>query len=271
MIRGYARVSTNSQELKIQEEELKKNGAEKIYSEKISAKRRKDKKLRPEMERLLNEIKEGDTFLCTKLDRFARSTIEALQIVEELQNRNITVRILNLNGGSPIDSSPLGKMMVSIMATFAEFERSQIEERMREGKRYAREHNKDYREGRPIKHTEEKLDFILKIKESENLTIKETANRMSVSTATLSRHIKKRKTEEAMKEYEELLNKLIEKQKEKKDEDVQELINVLMSDKMKEKMKNESEQEYKKLSLKLKDILEKELNDRENEENSHEH
>lgn len=92
MIIGYARVSTSGQDLESQIEELKNKGAEKIYSEKFTGTRID----RPVFEHVLKELKKGDTLMVTKLDRFARNTVEAIQVVQKLFNSQIAVHILNI-------------------------------------------------------------------------------------------------------------------------------------------------------------------------------
>lgn len=92
MIIGYARVSTSGQDLESQIEELKNKGAEKIYSEKFTGTRID----RPVFEHVLKELKKGDTLMVTKLDLFARNTVEAIQVVQKLFNSQIAVHILNI-------------------------------------------------------------------------------------------------------------------------------------------------------------------------------
>ncbi|NUF26398.1 recombinase family protein [Lactobacillus mellis] len=127
MIIGYARVFTAGQDLAGQIEELKNKGAEKIYSEKFTGTRVD----RPVFERVLKKLKKGDTLMVTKLDRFARNTVEAIQVVQKLFNSQIAVHILNIG---IIEDNPTGRLTFNIFSAFAEFERDMIVTRTQEGK-----------------------------------------------------------------------------------------------------------------------------------------
>src|SRR5690606_6897052 len=89
---GYARVSTVEQNLQSQIEQLKKAGCTKIYEEKFTG----TKKDRPEFQKLLKELKKGDTLVVTKLDRFARSASDGMEIIKGLFNRGVNVHVLNM-------------------------------------------------------------------------------------------------------------------------------------------------------------------------------
>uniref|UniRef100_UPI001CFC6E8C recombinase family protein n=1 Tax=Priestia aryabhattai TaxID=412384 RepID=UPI001CFC6E8C len=137
---GYARVSTVGQDLSTQLRALKEAGCTKVYKDKFTG----TKADRPEFKELLSALKEGDTLVVTKLDRFARSTVDALQITEMLFKRGVKVHILNMG---LIDDNPVGKLMLTMMSGFAQFERDMIVERTQEGKAIAKERD-DFREGR---------------------------------------------------------------------------------------------------------------------------
>lgn len=97
MIYGYARVSTKGQEkdgnsLEAQEIILKENGAEIIFKDSFTG----TKKHRPQLDKLMKQLKPGDTLIVTKLDRIARSTIHGAQLVEELLERGVRLNILNM-------------------------------------------------------------------------------------------------------------------------------------------------------------------------------
>lgn len=96
---GYARVSTSDQKLENQIDLLKLAGAEKIYQEKYTGTTTQ----RPEFQKLLNELEANDTLIVTKLDRFARNTTEALELIQKLFKQNIKVNILNMG---VIDNTP---------------------------------------------------------------------------------------------------------------------------------------------------------------------
>ncbi len=90
---GYARVSTQDQNLEAQIDALGNAGCLKIYQEKISG---ADSE-RPELAKVLEYVREGDTLVCCKLDRLARSTKHLLEIVETLEKKGVAFRVLNIN------------------------------------------------------------------------------------------------------------------------------------------------------------------------------
>ena len=97
MIFGYARVSTSGQardgnSLEVQINALREAGAEKIFSDVFSG----SKNDRPELDKLLNIIQSGDTLIITKLDRIARSLIQGIQLLENLNDRGIIIDVLNM-------------------------------------------------------------------------------------------------------------------------------------------------------------------------------
>lgn len=159
MIYGYARVSTKSQErdgnsLESQVEKLKENGATVVYTESFTG----TKRHRPELDKLLSELKEGDVLVVTKLDRIARSVMHGAGLMEELVSKGVKVNVLNMG---IMDNSPASKLMRSMFFAFAEFERDMIVERTREGKEVARR-KPDYKEGRPqtVEISQEMIDNV---------------------------------------------------------------------------------------------------------------
>jgi DNA invertase Pin-like site-specific DNA recombinase len=126
-IYGYARVSTSDQDTQIQEAQLKEAGAQTIISEKKSG---KDIEGRDKLSFLLEMLSSGDTLIVTKLDRFSRSTIDTLKLIEELNNRGVVFRSLDL--GLATDT-PMGKFALTIFSAVSELERNRIRERQMEG------------------------------------------------------------------------------------------------------------------------------------------
>ena len=123
---GYARVSTTDQSLDTQVKQLQDAGIDKLYQEKISGVKRD----RPKLNDLLDFVREGDTVVVTKLDRIARSTKHLLEIVEILQDRGVTFKVLNI----ALDTStPTGKLMLTMLGAIATFEREMMLERQAEG------------------------------------------------------------------------------------------------------------------------------------------
>lgn len=129
---GYARVSTEGQELTAQLEQLNSAGVDKIFKEKASG----VKQDRPQLAAMLDHLREGDTVIVCKLDRIARSTKHLLEIVETLEARKVSFKVLNINLDT---STPTGKLMLSMLASIAQFEREMMLERQREGIRLAKD------------------------------------------------------------------------------------------------------------------------------------
>lgn len=135
MVVGYARVSTEEQHLAVQLRELNAAGCERVYQEKASG----VKEDRPELKGLLDYVREGDVVVACKLDRIARSTKHLLGVVESLEKKGVAFRILNINLDT---STPTGKLMLTMLAAIATFEREMMLERQREGIREAKEEGK---------------------------------------------------------------------------------------------------------------------------------
>lgn len=121
---GYARVSTREQNLYAQLEQL--SGCEKIFHEKESGANTK----RPQLSAMLDYVRSGDTVVVTKLDRIARSTKHLLQIVDQLQEDDVNLKVLNIQ----LDTgTPTGKLMLTMLGAIATFEREMMLERQAEG------------------------------------------------------------------------------------------------------------------------------------------
>lgn len=154
---GYGRVSTKGQRLygnslKEQKELLLKAGVlgERIFVDTYTG----TKMERPQLDKLLCVLQDGDELVVCKLDRFARTAAEGSMLIRDLVERGIRVNILNMGVA---DNTPMGKVMVTVMLAFAEFERDMIVERTSAGKAYAKEHNPEFREGRPKKNIQYEL------------------------------------------------------------------------------------------------------------------
>jgi DNA invertase Pin-like site-specific DNA recombinase len=125
MLHAYARVSTVDQDPRLQLDALNKGRADRIWQERRSAAAD-----RPELEAMLCALRPGDEVLVWKLDRLARSLRGLLDIIERITSAGASIRSLT----EPIDtSSPLGRMMLHLLGSFAEFERSMIRERCAAG------------------------------------------------------------------------------------------------------------------------------------------
>ena len=131
MIYGYARVSTKGQDrhgnsLQDQEARLKAAGCEIVYHDSFTG----TKMERPQFSLLLSKLQPGDTLVVTKLDRFARTAADGAKTVQELLSRNINVNILNMGKA---DDTPMGKLLITVLLAFAEFERDMIVEMLKDG------------------------------------------------------------------------------------------------------------------------------------------
>ena len=145
MIVGYARTSTSEQRagLDAQVRDLKASGCEKIFSEQISSAAPQ----RPKLAECLHFLRETDTLMVTRPDRLARSTHELLRISEELAQAGIGLVIQSMGLDTRNGSNPTAKLMLSVLAAIAQFERDLMLERQREGIARARAEGK-YK-GRP--------------------------------------------------------------------------------------------------------------------------
>lgn len=128
MLVGYARVSTAHQSLDVQVEQLAAHNVEKIFQEQVSGKSASN---RPQLRAALDFCREGDTFLVTRLDRFARSAQDLHNIVAALTAKGVGFRCLQQGGLDTTTSH--GKLMLGILAAVAEFELDIRQERQREG------------------------------------------------------------------------------------------------------------------------------------------
>lgn len=129
MLIGYARVSTNDQETRLQLDALKGAGVKRIFAEKTSG-----VGPRPELHKALAAMKPGNTLVVYKVDRLARSLKDLLQLLERLRQAGCALRSLT----EPVDtSSAMGELVLQILGAVAQFERSIIRERCEAGRRAA--------------------------------------------------------------------------------------------------------------------------------------
>lgn len=137
---------------------------------------------RPKFQKLLDLLKEGDTLVVCKLDRFARTAIEGVQTVRELFERGIRVHILNMG---LIENTLTGNLILTVMLAFAEYERGMIVERTQTGKAAARQ-DPNFKDGRPKKFTPEQLKLGLTLLE-QGKTYKQIQHLTGISKSTLIR------------------------------------------------------------------------------------
>ena len=139
MIVGYARTSTAEQEagLAAQDRDLRAAGCERIFAERVSSVAKRD-----QLAAALDFVREGDTLVVTKPDRLARSTTDLLAIVKRLEADGIGLRVLSMGGNEVDTRTATGKLMLTLLAAIATFERDLMLERQREGIAKAKEEGK---------------------------------------------------------------------------------------------------------------------------------
>ena len=173
---GYARASTEDQKLDAQIELLKDAKCTRIYQEKVSG----VKVDRPELAAMLDYVREGDTVVVTKLDRIARSTKHLLEITDLLKEKKVVFKVLNINFDT---STPTGKLMQTMLAAVAEFEREMMLERQAEGIRIAKAKGK-IKGRKPT--AREKGDEVLKFL-ADGMTKEAVAEKVGVSVSSVYR------------------------------------------------------------------------------------
>jgi DNA invertase Pin-like site-specific DNA recombinase len=175
---GYARVSTEDQTLQLQRPRLKEAGCEKVFEEKISGVVR----MRPQLEKLLGEVRKGDVLVVTRLDRLARSTAELLIIAERLQEKGAGLQSLDEPWADTI--SPSGRMVLTVFAGIAEFERALIKQRTQDGLLDARKRGVLF--GRPRKMRPDQQQLAQELLK-QGRSISEVARTFNVHPATIYR------------------------------------------------------------------------------------
>ncbi len=184
---GYARVSTDEQNLDLQLHALKAAGCDRMFEDRgVSAVAHR----RPGFEEALACLANGDTFVIWKMDRAFRSLRNALDLLGDLEQRGVEFVSLT----EAIDTTtPMGKAMYQMRGVFSELERSLIVERTRAGMAAARRRGAQI--GRPAKLTEEQVELAAQMVQSRSQTIAGMARMFSVAPLTLSRALKRHEEE----------------------------------------------------------------------------
>jgi DNA invertase Pin-like site-specific DNA recombinase len=177
MIIGYARTSTVEQKagLEAQLKELREAGCEELFQEQVSSVGERAK-----LEEALTFARKGDTFVVTKIDRLARSTINLMAIIESLQRKKVAVRILNLGMDT---ATPTGKLMLTVLGAVAQFEREVMLERQREGIAKAKGEGK-YKGRKPL--ADDKVQNVIKLA-SAGIDRQSIAEQLHVGVASVYR------------------------------------------------------------------------------------
>lgn len=183
MLLGYARVSTDTQNLDRQLDQLKTAGCKNIYQEKITG----TKKERPELEKLLDHVRDGDVIIISDLTRLSRSIKDLFHLVELIEKKGANIKSLK---ESWMDTtSPQGKLMFTLFAGISQFERDLISQRTKEGLSSARARGR--KGGRPIKPNKE-VELAIKMHDSKEYSIAEIEKATGVSKTSLYRYINSR-------------------------------------------------------------------------------
>ena len=178
MIFGYARVSTTEQSLDSQFDALRQAGARRIFKEKISG----AAKERPQLHRLIEQLRDDDIVVVTKYDRLARSLRDLMDIVENIRNRCGDFRSL----AESIDTtSSSGRLIFHVFGSIAEFERERIVERTKEGLAAARKRGRVG--GRPRKLSPDQRAEVRKMRDVDGRQIGQIADLFKVSAQTIRR------------------------------------------------------------------------------------
>ena len=164
---------------------IRNSGAEKIFVDSFTG----TKMERPEFSKLLKEIKDGDTLIVSKLDRFARSVGQASDLITELIDRGVTVNVLNLG---ILSNNSVSTLMRNVLLSFAQFERDMIVQRTQEGKAIAKL-DPNFREGRPPVYSREQKQHALELLESGK-TFRQVERMTGLSRSTLIRARRDQKT-----------------------------------------------------------------------------
>ncbi len=178
MIFGYARVSTRDQNLDAQLDALQGAGAERVFSDKISGATTD----RPELDRLLDQLRSDDVIIVTKYDRLARSLKDLLTIVERIQAKGAGFRSL----AEDIDTTtPAGRLIFHVFASIAQFERERISECTKEGLDAARKRGRIG--GRPPALSTEQRAEVRRLRDVEERSLAVIARLFGVSERTIRR------------------------------------------------------------------------------------
>lgn len=178
---GYGRVSTdkNSQKFDRQEDQLKDAGCEHVYLERVSG----TSKRKPELEKLLTELQEGDELVCVSIDRLGRSTQQVLELVNRLQEMGVVLTSLKENFQT---NTPQGRFFLTIVSAFSELEVEMCRSRVRDGLAAARKRGKKL--GRPRKD----MDTAIRMWQSKDYSVSEICETVGCARQTLYNEVKRR-------------------------------------------------------------------------------
>ncbi len=201
MVYGYCRVSTKKQlegnGLEAQKQEIQERYKD-INVEFVEEQYTATTKDRAKLNELFSKLEKEDTIVVTKLDRLARNTLEGLELVQELFDRDIKIHVLNLG---LLENTSMGKFFLTTLLAVAEMEKNTILERTLAGKEIAKQ-DPNFREGRPRKFGKKQREHAVEMIE-EGKTYREVVQLTGISRSTLAREMRKRK----IKEFENVIKK----------------------------------------------------------------
>jgi DNA invertase Pin-like site-specific DNA recombinase len=178
---GYARVSTQDQNLDLQKDALTKAGCETIYEERASG----SKAERPELQEMLKRLQRGNTLVIWKLDRLGRNLKHLIELVEQLEQMGVGLISLQEN----IDTTTAnGKLIFHIFCSLAEFEREMIRERTNAGLAAARARGRVGGRKKALK--EEDVKALRALSQDKTLSISQICSRLGISKATYYNYLK---------------------------------------------------------------------------------
>lgn len=181
---GYARVSTKDQNLSLQMDALEKEGCKQIFQEKVSG----AKSDRPELRKMIDQLREGDVIITWKLDRLGRSLRDLVNLVNEIQDKGAGLKSLH----DSIDTTtPQGKLTFHLFASLAEFERDIIRERTKAGLDAARARGR--KGGRPKGLTKESKDKAIiaeTLYKQGDMSITEICKHLGIARSTFYSYLK---------------------------------------------------------------------------------
>jgi len=185
MLIGYARVSTEDQNLDLQRDALEKAGCEQIFTDTVSG----TKARRPGLEQALSHLREGDTLVVWRLDRLGRSLRHLIDTVTSLQEKGVGFKSLT----ESIDTTTSGgRLVFNIFGSLAEFEREIIKERTQAGLEAARSRGRTG--GRPKALTQKQVNMLHQLAADKNRSVDEICKTLGISRMTFYRYVNAEET-----------------------------------------------------------------------------
>jgi DNA invertase Pin-like site-specific DNA recombinase len=180
---GYARCSTDDQDLTVQRDALIHVGVdpERIYTDHGLTGTNRD---RPGLREALAACRDGDTLVVTKLDRLARSMVDAREIADELSDRGVK---LNFNGTAYDPNDPIGKLVFHMLAMMAEFESDLIRMRTREGMKLAKKRGR--LKGKQPKLSSKQMEHLVLLYNEGNHSVKDLCDLFGIGKSTIYRSL----------------------------------------------------------------------------------